>query len=153
MLASEQSIVVKYFHEYAVLLASLLQPARASRAALTRPPGRCTLLNKKCSSCSLAHWHCSQLQLLLLQAASASASVLASCQESSRGYSRTRPWMQCLVGSLVESARERGLDQRHPFLLPQRVQGHGQRVDRGKVFGERRPFKLVQSHLQQPGFV
>ena len=145
MLASEQSIVCTDFHEGAVVGRLAATP--------TRPPGRCTLLNKKCSSCcSLAHWHCSQLQLLL-QAASASASVLVSWQESSQGYSKTRPSMQCLVGSLVEGARERGLDQRHPFLLPQLLHGHGQRVDRAKVFGERRPFKLVQSHLQQPGFV
>ena len=69
------------------------------------------------------------VQLLLVQASSDSTSVLVSWQEGSRGYSRTRPEVQCLVGSLRERGSESGLDS----LLPQLLHGHGQRVDSGKV--------------------
>ena len=70
--------------------------------------------------------------------------------------------MQCLVGSLWECGRERGLDQRQadqldqrrPFPLPLLLHGHGQRVVQAKVdkLCKRRLFGKLQS-LQKSDLV
>ena len=105
------------------------RPRRLLHILRRRGRGRCTLsLIKSAAAAVLRRTHTS-LQLLLVQASSDSTSVLVSWHEGSRGYSRTRPEVQCLVGSLRERGSESGLDS----LLPQLLHGHGQRVDSGKV--------------------
>ena len=110
-----------------------LHNAGPSTAAAYSPSSRTRSLHslsliKSAAAAVLRRAHTS-LQLLLVQASSDSTSVLVSWQEGSRGYSRTRPGVQCLVGTLRERGSESGLDS----LLPQLLHGHGQRVDSGKV--------------------
>ena len=104
-------------------------PRRLLHILRRRGRGRCTLSLIKSAAAAVLRTAPTSLQLLLVQASSDSTSVLVSWQEGSRGYSRTRPEVQCLVGSLRERGSESGLDS----LLPQLLHGHGQRVDSGKV--------------------
>ena len=117
-------------------------PRRLLHILRRRGRGRCTLPLIKSAAAAVLRRAPTSLQLLLVQASSDSTSVLVSWQEGSRGYSRTRPEVQCLVGSLRERGSESGLDS----LLPQLLHGHGQRVDSGKV-GVQRSWQIEDDIL------
>ena len=113
---------------------------RGPRCRMRPPAGRCTLLNKNCSSCSLAH------------SAPAAAALAAAGLLCLRLGPRLLPTGFAGVQQdqtpdavpgrqSVECGRERGLDQRQadqldqrrPFRLPLLLHGHGQRVVQAKV--------------------